>query len=73
MLRGLQDTRVPMMIAAVGYWVIGIGVGVLLAFQLRMGGVGIWWGLASGLGVVAVLITARWAMRERLGLVSRAG
>lgn len=72
-LRGLQDTRVPMMIAAVGYWVIGIGVGVLLAFQLRMGGVGIWWGLASGLGVVAVLITARWAMRERLGLVSRAG
>ncbi|CAN5171026.1 MATE family efflux transporter [soil metagenome] len=72
-LRGLQDTRVPMMIAAIGYWVIGIGVGVLLAFQLRMGGVGIWWGLASGLGVVAVLITARWAMRERLGLVSRAG
>ncbi|GLI97630.1 MATE family efflux transporter [Sphingobium sp. BS19] len=72
-LRGLQDTRVPMMIAAVGYWVIGIGVGVLLAFQLRMGGVGIWWGLASGLGVVALLITARWAMRERLGLVSRAG
>lgn len=72
-LRGLQDTRVPMMIAAVGYWVIGIGVGVLLAFQLRMGGVGIWWGLASGLGVVALLITAGWAMRERLGLVSRAG
>lgn len=72
-LRGLQDTRVPMMIAAFGYWAIGIGVGVLLAFQLKLGGVGIWWGLASGLGVVAVLITARWAMRERLGLVSRAG
>ena len=71
-LRGLQDTRVPMIIAAIGYWVIGIGVGTLLAFPLGMGGLGIWLGLASGLGVVAVLLITRWARRGRLGLVPSA-
>ncbi|MDX3908602.1 MAG: MATE family efflux transporter [Sphingobium sp.] len=65
-LRGLQDTRIPMVIAAIGYWVIGIGVGVLLAFPLGLHGVGIWWGLASGLGFVAALLTVRWALRARL-------
>lgn len=68
-LRGLQDTRVPMMFAAFGYWVIGIGVGTLLAFPLGLDGIGIWLGLASGLGVVAILLVWRWAWRERLGLV----
>lgn len=68
-LRGLQDTRVPMLFALVGYWVIGIGVGTVLAFHFHMGGVGIWLGLASGLGVVAVLMVWRWSRRERLGLV----
>ncbi|RYD95591.1 MAG: MATE family efflux transporter [Sphingomonadales bacterium] len=68
-LRGLQDTRVPMIFAAVGYWVIGIGVGTLLAFPLGMKGLGIWLGLASGLAVVAVLVIWRWTRRDRLGLV----
>ena len=72
MLRGLQDTRVPMIFAAVGYWVIGIGIGTVLAFPLKLGGVGIWLGLASGLGVVAVLIVWRWSRREKLGLVPHA-
>ncbi len=45
-LRGLQDTRVPMIFAAIGYWVLGIGAGTWMAFHLRMGGVGIWLGLA---------------------------
>ncbi len=68
-LRGLQDTRVPMYYAAFGYWVIGIGVGTLLAFPLGMKGVGIWIGLAAGLAVVAVLMLWRWSRREKLGLV----
>jgi MATE family multidrug resistance protein len=68
-LRGLQDTRVPMIFAAVGYWVIGIGIGTLLAFPMHMDGLGIWIGLALGLGVVALLVIARWVRRERLGLV----
>ena len=70
-LRGLQDTTMPMIFALIGYWVIGIGVGTLLAFPLRMEGVGIWLGLASGLGAVALLLLLRWTMRDRLGLVPR--
>ena len=68
-LRGLQDTRVPMIFAAFGYWVVGIGTGVLFAFRLHLDGVGIWLGLAAGLGVVSVLLVWRWMWRERLGLL----
>jgi MATE family multidrug resistance protein len=69
MLRGLQDTRVPMIYAAFGYWVIGLIVGVGLAFGLGWEGLGIWVGLAAGLAVVAVLMIVRWTRRERLGLL----
>jgi len=72
-LRGLQDTRWPMIYAAFGYWVIGIGVGLLLAFPLKMEGVGIWLGLAAGLAIVAVLMLQRWIRRERLGLLRHSG
>ena len=68
MLRGLHDTRVPMMFAFVGYWGFGIGVGVWLAFDRGWAGVGIWAGLAAGLAFVAVLMLDRWRRREKLGL-----
>jgi multidrug resistance protein, MATE family len=70
MLRGLHDTRIPMVFAALGYWGIGVPFGVVLAFPLGFAGAGIWMGLASGLAVVAVLMTTRWIMRERLGLTA---
>jgi MATE family multidrug resistance protein len=70
MLRGLHDTKVPMLIAGLGYWVIGLGTALILGFAMKWGGVGIWVGLAVGLGVVAVLMVWRWRMRERLGLVA---
>ncbi|HEX7876404.1 MAG TPA: MATE family efflux transporter [Sphingobium sp.] len=69
-LRGLQDTKMPMIFALFGYWVIGLGAGTLLAFPLGLQGVGIWLGLAGGLGTVALLLLARWMMRERLGLTA---
>ena len=69
MLRGLQDTTVPMIMAGVGYWGIGIGIGSLLAFKFGMQGVGIWIGLAVGLAVVSVLLLTRWMARARLGLL----
>jgi len=68
MLRGLHDTRWPLMFALVGYWVVGLGIGVWLAFAQDWKGVGIWIGLASGLAAVAVLMLARWVLRDRLGL-----
>lgn len=70
-LRGLQDTRVPMWIAAFAYWVPGIGTSVWLGFFTPLEGVGIWIGLATGLVVAAILLGYRWARRERLGLTQR--
>ncbi len=68
MLRGLHDTRWPLMFALVGYWVVGLGIGAWLAFGRDWRGLGIWVGLASGLAAVAALMLARWIMRDRLGL-----
>lgn len=70
MLRGLHDTRWPLMFALAGYWGVGLGIGIWLAFGRDWQGVGIWVGLASGLAAVALLMMVRWLMRERLGLTS---
>ena len=70
MLRGLGDTRVPMLFAALGYWGIGLPLAALLAFSAGLKGEGVWIGLATGLGVVALSMTARWIRRERLGLTN---
>ncbi|MBC9177113.1 MATE family efflux transporter [Roseomonas ludipueritiae] len=59
-LRGLKDTRLPLLFAALGYWVLGLPVGMLLGFPAGLGPVGVWFGLAAGLAVVAVLMTLRW-------------
>ncbi len=69
MLRGLQDTKVPMIYAGISYWIVGMGTAVLLGFTAGWGGVGIWTGLAAGLAVASVLMLGRWIRRERLGLV----
>lgn len=71
MLRGLHDTRWPMIFAGLGYWVIGLGVGAWLGFGLGWKGTGIWIGLAAGLAVVSAMMLTRWILRERLGLVPR--
>ena len=68
MLRGLHDTRWPLLFALVGYWVVGLGIGWWLAFGADWKGLGIWIGLATGLASVAVLMLARWLMRGRLRL-----
>ena len=58
-LRGLKDTRVPMLIGATSYWIVGIGIGLLLAFGFGLEAKGIWWGLTGGLATAAVLLNAR--------------
>ncbi|MBV8238264.1 MAG: MATE family efflux transporter [Sphingomonas sp.] len=69
-LRGLQDTRVPMLVALFGYWVVGFGTAIALGFRTPLAGVGIWMGLAAGLLVVSILLMWRWSARDRLGLTA---
>jgi MATE family multidrug resistance protein len=70
-LRGLQDTRVPMWIAIVSYWVPGIGLSVGLGFFTPLEGTGVWIGLATGLFCAAAGLLWRWNRRELLGLTLR--
>jgi MATE family multidrug resistance protein len=58
-LRGYRDTMVPMLLATFGYWGVGFAGCWLFAFPLGYGPVGLWWGLALGLAVVAILLTLR--------------
>ncbi len=59
LLRGIQDTKVPMVIAAISYWLIGIPAGYALAFLAGLQGVGLWLGLVVGLSVAAVALMLR--------------
>ena len=64
-LRGLQDTRVPMLIALFGYWIVGIPAGIGLAWGLGYAGSGIWMGFCAGLAVVAAMLVTRWLTLSR--------
>ena len=68
-LRGLGDTRLPMILAGIGYWGIGLPLSAALGFLTPLAGRGIWIGLAIGLTVVSVMMLWRWWARERLGLL----
>jgi putative efflux protein, MATE family len=59
LLRGLKDTRVPMVLAVISYWGLGLPAALILGFWADLGGKGIWWGLAIGLAVAAVLLNVR--------------
>lgn len=63
-LRGVADTRVAMVLHFVGFWLVGIPVGFVLARPLGLGPTGLWWGLVAGLAATAVALT--WRVRLRL-------
>lgn len=64
-LRGLKDTRAPMLIGAVSYWGVGLASGAALSLGLGWGAPGLWWGLTFGLAVASVLLVARFRHRVR--------
>ena len=58
-LRGLGDTRTPMITGILGYWAIGLPVSLWLGFRVGLGPAGLWWGLVLGLALVAIFLLAR--------------
>ena len=64
-LRGLNDTRVPMWLAALAYWGIGMPVGAGLGLALGWGPKGMWLGLTAGLSVAAILLCRRFLRSSR--------
>jgi len=58
-LRGLKDTKIPMLVNVVAYWVVGLPLGYLLGINYALGPAGLWMGLILGLSVAAVLHNLR--------------
>ncbi len=72
-LRGAADTTFPAAVAFLGYWVIGLPTGWILAFRAGLGARGLWWGFTVGLAAVAILLLLRIAVRFRRPLGALAG
>jgi MATE family multidrug resistance protein len=72
-LRGLRDTRVPLLAALLGYWGIGLPLGVLLAFFLKWGPTGLWWGFVAGLALVSSLLCWRFSLKSKARRQERDG
>ncbi|WP_425041159.1 MATE family efflux transporter [Primorskyibacter sp. S187A] len=63
LLRGMQDTTIPMFMAAFSYWPIGLGSALLFGFVLDFGAVGVWAGLVTGLSCAALMMMTRFWRR----------
>lgn len=58
-LRGAADTRAAMIANILGFWMVGLPMGLTLAFRMGMGPRGLWWGLVIGLAAVAAVLVVR--------------
>lgn len=71
LLRGLKDTRIPMVMALISYWPIGFFCAWLFAFPGGFGGVGIWFGFVAGLAAAAILLNWRFYRLVRQEIPAR--
>lgn len=71
-LRGLGDTRTPMLWNLAGHWFIGLPLGYSLCFVVGMGVIGLWWGLSAGLMTCGIALLVAWA-RQTSGATRRMG
>jgi len=71
-LRGYKDTRVPMVINVLAYWLVGLTLGYYLTFNAGLGPSGMWIGMTAGLAVAAVLLTARYLSTSKRFIVVNA-
>ena len=62
-LRGVGDTRVPMIVGLIGFWLIGMPVSLFFGLSAGLGAIGLWWGLVAGLGAVALFLLIRVYLR----------
>lgn len=69
-LRGLGDTRTPMVANLIGHWVIGLPAGYLLCFQRGWGVAGLWTGLSIGLILIGSMLLWVWSWRSRRFIIS---
>ena len=72
-LRGLEDTVVPMILTAVGYWVLALPLGLMLAFWFDYGVNGLWVGLSAGVAFSGLLMIYRWHQFTRGQKTPQAG
>ena len=64
-LRGVGNTRTPFLIQLLGYWGIGMPLGILLGFHEKLGAAGLWWGLLIALASAAILLCLVWRHSTR--------
>ncbi|WP_306350334.1 MATE family efflux transporter [Flavobacterium sp. '19STA2R22 D10 B1'] len=71
LLRGIKDVKIPTYLIAIAFWVIGLPVGYVLAFNFKMGPAGIWIGFIVGLTSMSVFLTSRFFRMVNRNIVKK--
>jgi MATE family multidrug resistance protein len=70
-LRGAGNTRIPMLVNLAGYWALGLPLGAILCFKLKMGALGMWIGLCLALVLIGIILVGVWSALIRQLLIEK--